>query len=415
MIPTLRAAVLLALAAATALVVPAPWPLVLFLSVLAAAAVDGWSVREMPAVVQQIPKLLSRGVPADLELALDSLPGTVELYQPSVPDLRLETQEARLGTLRTSITALRRGNHILPSPAVRRTGFLGLASTRHRVGDDRSVVVYPDMPAAYRLVMSVRTGRTSDDGSRAQGRIGLGTEFESIRDYQPDDDIRQVNWRATARTGRPMSNQFRVDQDREVIVVIDAGRLMAAPLGNATRLDAAVDAATAVALVADEVDDRAGVVAFDRTILRNVRPSRGGGDAVVRAIFDLEPSEHDSNYDAAFSEVGSSKRAFVLVLTDLVDLAAARSLIAGVPLLVRRHAVVVASIIDTGVDEVLATMPRIAADTYRAAVALEVRQERALVKQRLRHAGAAVIDAHHHHFSARCVIAYLTAKSSARL
>ena len=64
----------------------------------------------------------------------------------------------------------------------------------------------------------MRQGRFRDAGRRTRGPLGLGTEFESIRDYPPDDDIRQVNWRATERIGRPMSNQYRVEQDRDVML-----------------------------------------------------------------------------------------------------------------------------------------------------------------------------------------------------
>ena len=90
--------------------------------------------------------------------------------------------------------------------------------------------MFPDLLAARRLALSVRQGRFRDQGISARGPLGLGTEFELVRDYLPDDDIRQVNWRATARLGRPMSNQYRTEQDRDVIVVVDAGRLSAAPL-----------------------------------------------------------------------------------------------------------------------------------------------------------------------------------------
>ena len=151
------------------------------------------------------------------------------------------------------------------------------------------MLVYPDLPAARRLALSVRQGRFRDQGRLTRGPLGLGTDFESIRDYSPDDDARQINWRATDRLGRPMSNQFRVEQDREVMLLIDAGRLMGAPLEDRTRLDAAVDAAVTVALVADVVGDRCGVVAFDDGIRRRLPPRRAGGDAVVRALFDLEP------------------------------------------------------------------------------------------------------------------------------
>jgi uncharacterized protein (DUF58 family) len=260
----------------------------------------------------------------------------------------------------------------------------------------------------------VRRGRFRLEG-RARGPLGLGTEFESIRDYLPDDDVRQVNWRATARLGRPMSNQYRIEQDREVICVVDTGRLMAAPLGDRTRLDAAVDAVTAIAAVADEVGDRCGVVAFDSTVSRVVEPRRKGSRAVIRAVFDLEPRSVDSDYELAFHAVRASKRAYVLVLTDLLEEAAARPLVDAMPVLTRTHAVAVASATDTDLAEIVATEPHAAVDVYAQAVALEVLAARARVAAQLRGSGANVLDAPPDRLAAACVAAYLRAKSRARL
>ena len=85
----------------------------------------------------------------------------------------------------------------------------------------------PTCTTARRLALAVARGRFRDQGATARGPLGLGTEFELIRDYQPDDDIRQVNWRATARLGRPMSNQYRLEQDRDLLLLIDAGPALA--------------------------------------------------------------------------------------------------------------------------------------------------------------------------------------------
>ena len=124
----------------------------------------------------------------------------------------------------------RRGRHVLGPVALRSEGPLGLGRWRHEGGGEQEVTVYPDVPAARRLALAVQQGRFRAAGRLTRGPLGLGTEFESIRDYEPDDDIRQVNWRATERMQRPMSNQYRVEQDREVMLLIDAGRLMASPL-----------------------------------------------------------------------------------------------------------------------------------------------------------------------------------------
>src|SRR5262249_57975729 len=149
------------------------------------------------------------------------------------------------------------------------------------------VLVYPDLPAARRLASAVRAGKFRDEGLRRRGPLGLGTEFESVRDYSPDDDIRQMNWRATARLERPMSNQYRIERDRDVVCVIDCGRLMAAPFADRTRLDAALDAAVAVAAGADVLGGRCGGIAFAGEVFRSPPPRRGRGPGGVFARFHL--------------------------------------------------------------------------------------------------------------------------------
>jgi uncharacterized protein (DUF58 family) len=275
--------------------------------------------------------------------------------------------------------------------------------------------VYPDLPAARRLAQAVRQGKLGAEGRRIRGPLGLGTDFESVRDYVPDDDVRRINWRATARLGRPMTNQYRVDQNRDVICLVDTGRLMAAPLGDRTRLDAALDAVAAVAAVADEVGDRCGVVAFDAETRREVRPRRGGARAVLEAVFDLESRPVDSDYELAFTAVARSKRSFVLLITDLLEESAARPLLEAVPVLARRHVVAVATVADPGVDELVRAAPSTAFDVYAAAVAHDVLDGRALVSARLSRAGAEVVEAAPDAFSAACVSTYLRAKYRARL
>ena len=411
---TVRAAVLFGACALAALAAPTV-ALLAAVGVAAAFVVDAVVSRPRPVVHRRLPGALARGVPASLTLeAEEAGAGSLRLRQPLVPDVAVEPAEAD-GHLDARVRAGRRGRHTIPSPAARMRGPLGLAAWYRRGGEPVEVLVYPDLPAAWRLVLAVRQGRFRDPGRLTRGPLGLGTDFESIRDYFPDDDIRQVNWRATARLGRPMSNQYRVEQDRDVVCMLDIGRLMAAPLGDRTRLDATVDAATAVALVADEVGDRAGVIAFDDRVRRRLPPARGGGDAVVRAIFDVEPTMVDSDYELAFRAVSGGKRAFVLVLTDLLEEAAAQPLLDAMPVLARRHAVVVAGVTDPDLEQMVHTPPQSPADVYTAAVALDVLDARARVAAQLRRAGADVVEARPDLLPNACVGAYLRAKARARV
>ena len=387
----------------------------LALALAGATLADALAVRARPRVERRVPPILARGVAAPLKI--DAAPagaGSVRVRQPVPPDLALDPREAD-GRLDAALTPLRRGRHTLGAVAARTQGPLGLGRWHHTAAAEEEVLVYPDLPAARRLALAVRQGRFREQGRLTRGPLGLGTDFESIRDYAPDDDVRQINWRATDRTGRPMSNQFRVEQDREVQLLLDAGRLMSAPLEDRTRLDAAVDAAVTVALVADVVGDRCGVVAFDQAIRRRLPPRRAGGDAVVRALFDLEPRPVDADYELAFQTVEGAKRSLIVIFCDLLEEAAARPLVDAVPVLARRHVVLVASVRDPDLDAQLATPPQTPRDVYGQAVALDVLAARARVAHGLERAGASVLEAPAGALPAACVRAYLRAKARARL
>jgi len=413
--PRPRAAYLLAAAAVAALVLPWPVAAVAFAVVAAVTVVDALAARRPPRLERTVPHVLSRGVAAPFRIeVVGPVPGRIRLRQPLPPDVRATPSEAD-ERLEGTIVARRRGRHTLAVPAARVDGPLRLGCWYHRAGEQAEIVVYPDLVAAFRLALAVRQGLFRETGERSRGPLGLGTDFESIREYLPDDDVRQVNWPATARVGRPMSNQYRVEQDRDVVLVVDCGRLMAAPLGDRTRLDAAVDAVAAVASVADEVGDRCGAVAFDTEVRRSVSARRKGARGVIRAVFDLEPTRADSDYELAFRAVRGLKRAFVLVLTDLLDESAARTLVEAIPLLARRHAVAVASSTDTDLDAILRREPSAPVDVYAAAVALDVLGARARVTAQLRRAGADVLEAPPDRLGAACVATYLRAKARARL
>ena len=415
MAPTKRVALLLALAGLAALVVPPLFAALAVAAIVGAALADALLVRRSPDLERKAPEIMSRGVPEALAVSAESRwAASVRVRQAVPPDLALGDPESD-APLRSELVARRRGRHVLPAAGARTEGPLGLGAWYHRGGGEAEVRVYPDLPAARRIALSVRRSRFRDQGLRGKGPMGLGTEFERVRDYSPDDDIRQVNWLATARMDRPMSNDYRIEQDRDVIAVVDAGRLMASPIGEATRLDVAMDALTTLAAVADEVGDRFGALVFDSEIRRYLPPARGGGARAVNALYDVEPELVDSDYVRAFQRVESAKRAWVVVFTDLLEEVAARSLIEGVPVLARKHSVAVSSVLDPDIEAAVTTPPAQELDAYRAAVAVDVQEARRRVGVRLTHAGAQLVEADAANLGAATVAAYLRAKARARL
>lgn len=415
MSPSPRAAALLAAIAVSTLVLPPPLAIVAATALAVATYIDARSVRHPPDVGRTVPQILSRGVASAfrVDVAAADARSTV-VVQAATPDL-LVAPRSGTGSFEGTVRPRRRGRHLLPSVAERSEGPLGIGRWHHTVTEPAEVLVYPDLPSARRIALAVKQGRFRESGRIQRGPLGLGTDFESIRDYLPDDDIRQVNWPATSRVGKPMSNTYRVEQDRDVVCVVDSGRLMGAPIEDHTRLDVALDAVAAVAAVANVVGDRCGALAFDGTIRREVPPRRAGGDEVVRALFDIEPTSIESDYELAFRSVSGGKRSLVFVFTDLLEEAAARPLVEAVPVISRRHAVIVATAADPDLDRVVSTAPSNERDVYAMSVALDVLDARRRVAIQLRHAGAQVVEAQPGHLGSACVSAYLRAKSRARL
>jgi len=411
--PTLRTFALSAIVAASALVVPIPVALIALGCLAVATAVDARLVRDRPEVERRLPPLVARGVPLEIRVTVRPA-ARVQVRQPRTDALDVEPGLGQ-GGLVCRLVANRRGRHDLPCVVTRRTGPLGLASWVHHHHEEVRVDVHPDLPSAWRLARRVADGTFVEQG-RVRGQLGLGTEFEYVREYSPDDDIRQVNWSATIRAERPMSNQYRLDSDREVICALDVGRLMTASVaGDRTRLDATLDAAVALGAVADAVGDRFGALTFDDRVRVNLAPRRRGGAAASVALFDVQPSEVDSDYEVALRHVGSAKRALVVILTDLLDEAAAATLLAEADILCATHAVVIGSVVDPDEAAMLRSPPSSAAEVYRNDLLAEDDELRNRVAARLRHTGAVVVAAEPDRLASAVIAAYLRMKARARL
>jgi uncharacterized protein (DUF58 family) len=339
--------------------------------------------------------------------------GVRRVRQPVPPEIALEPDDARGASLDATLRGTHRGDHALAPVAARLSGPLRIASRDVQLGAAASVRVIPDLPKARRLA-AARRGGGLDEG-RVRNRLGVGTEFEAIRDYSPDDDIRQVNWVASSRANKLLSNQYRVDENRDVVCVVDTGRLMASPIGSLTRLDVALDAMTILCVEAEESQDRVGAIAFSSEVLRQLSPRRKGAADVVNALYDMEPVEVESDYERAFIAVGRHKRALVVVFTDLIDETVARSLLSACQILRRRHAIMVVSCQDPDLAATVSTAPNDVNDVLRTTVALDLLHAKNRVAALLRSMGVVVVEAPSARLGSAVVQAYFRLKSRARL
>ncbi|HKU67819.1 MAG TPA: DUF58 domain-containing protein [Candidatus Baltobacteraceae bacterium] len=273
---------------------------------------------------------------------------------------------------------------------------LGLLRRRLRITQEHSLRVYPDLSAVERYGNLHMRNRLIESGLRRMKLRGTGTELESMREWAPGDAFRAINWKATARRGRVMVAQYEVERTQNVMIVLDAGRLMTARVDEQRKLDYAVTAALSVASVAALANDKVGLVAFAAQILRAAapRPSGRANSRIAGLLHDLEPRFEEADYESAFAYVRAHvrKRSLIVFFTDMVDPVAQSSVLAQIGTLARRHLVVCAFMNDAAIERRLETPAERPDDAYATAVALELQDERKTAAAVLSRMGVQVID-----------------------
>lgn len=336
--PTTRMAAAVAVLAGAGLVLPVEVTLALVVILVVAVVGDRSLVPVAPTVSLQMPTRLTMGRRVHVPCTVTLPTGFRRIEHPSVEGLRIDTVAGGL-----DVTALRRGTHKVPGPIVISEGPLGLVQTATSVGGASVVKVYPPLAVPRAARRAPRQVAFESEEGHVLGPRGLGTAFDSLREYQPGDDVRLVNWRATARRDKVIVNQFRIELSRDVMIVVDAGQASAVGTGDvdgSRRIDAAVHAATAVAMLSDRLGDRVGAVVLGADVQRHLPPTQRAGGKVAGLLRDVEPDARAVAFDRLVPAL-PRKRSVVLVLTSLTDAGVNAHLTAVVRVLARRHAVLV--------------------------------------------------------------------------
>jgi uncharacterized protein (DUF58 family) len=309
----------------------------------------------------------------------------------------------------------RRGRFDVRHVVVRVAGPLGVGARQRTLTRPAVLRVHPAFPSREEAELRLTRARVLEVGLRSVRGHGGGTEFDQLREYGVDDEVRRIDWAATARAGKAMVRTYRAERNQNVLLLLDNGRVMAGKVADVPRVEHAMDAVLCLTTVATRLGDRCGLVVFDREV-RSVLPGRAGRDQVGRvaeAMYDLDPVLAESDYRGAFTNALARfrRRSLIVVFTDLVEQAVGESLLPALPLLVRHHVVLVAAVRDPDVVRWAATSPNEPADAYRSAAATSSLAERERATARLRSMGAIVIDAPPGQLAPRLADAYLDLKA----
>jgi uncharacterized protein (DUF58 family) len=344
-----------------------------------------------------------------------------DAWQPSAgaiePRHRVDVPPGERRRLVTGLHPTRRGDRRVEQVTIRSLGPLGVAARQASVPAPGRLRVLPPFTARKHLPSKLARLRELDGRTALRVR-GQGTEFDSLRDYVVGDDVRSIDWRATARRSQVVVRTWRPERDRHVLVLLDTSRTSAARVGDAPRLDAAMDAALLLAALATRAGDRVDLLAMDRRVRARVEGAARTAilPAFVEAMAPLEADLVETDWTAVVATIRQrlTQRSLVVLLTPLEAAAVEEGLLPVVHRLTSHHQVVVAAVTDPQVAE----MARGRGDAYAvygAAAAERAALDRGVVTAELTRLGVDVVEGSPEELPPRLADRYLALKAAGRL
>lgn len=393
---------------------------------LAVDIVSAGSARTV-TVTRRVPSRARMGEPVMASIAVHNHgPRTVnallrDAWQPtagaSPTRLRAVVPAGERRRVNVPLLPRRRGELVSEFVFIRSRGPLGLGGRQARHQVRGAIRVLPAFASRKHLPSRLARLRELDGNTSIQVR-GQGTEFDSLREYVRGDDVRSIDWRATARAGTTMLRTWRPERDRHVVILIDTGRTAAARVGDGTRLDASLEASLLLAALATRAGDHVHLLLYDRVVRARVTGIDGTGllPAMTDAMAPVHARLVDTDWAGAFGAIRTltTRPSLVVVLTAQDAAESARGFLGAFPNPSRATTVLVGSVTDDAVGE-LAKQRDSREDIYLAAAAERTLRDAENVADAIRRAGGEAITADPEALPPKIADRYLDLKAAGRL
>ncbi len=338
----------------------------------------------------------------------DELPDMFEA-KTELPEVTLPAGgEARLSY---DVRPLSRGAHSFGDVILRVRGERGLVQKQLALAVADTAKVYPNFRGADQYQLLAQIDQRDEVVRKPRPFKAAGTDFESLRPYIPGEDPRNMDWKATARRGAPISRNKQVEKGQQLAVLLDAGRLMAETIGKYSKLEHALKATVMLSYVVQKRGDALSVASFSNKIESFLPTVRGPSllPRVLESLYAVQVRPVESDYWQAIAQVLMllNRRSLVILLTDVLDASASAGLINNLSRAAEKHLVLCVVLSEPAVGEMARAVPATVQDTYRKAAACDQLRRRRLALENMRSRGILVLETDPAHLSVHLVKRYL--------
>ncbi len=333
-------------------------------------------------------------------------------------DLRadhIKIKSEYIETITYPLEISQRGKYTIGETWIRISGPLNFIDLQWNAAAADDIMIYPESIITNNEFIDHLGSRQTEKIKHFQRR-GEGMEFDTVTNFKPGDDIRHIDWRSSARHRSLLVKRHTIEQHREVIILLDCGRLMGSDTGNGTKLDRGVDSALMLSEVALNRGDRCGFGVFDDRIITYL-PPQGGNRArkiILNSVYDVRSEFRESNFAEIFAMLQSKqrKRSLVIIISDLTDGDTSIKFRSAMLSLSQRHMVVFAALRTPLLNQYATDAVENYQQLCQKALALRLERQREDTLHKLSHSGVRVLDVHPNELTVPLINEYLYLRES---
>ncbi len=302
--------------------------------------------------------------------AIDEIP-----HQFQVRDVNFEMQLPSLETkvIRYFLRPVKRGVYNFGALNVFVKSPIGLINRKFIFDHGKDIPVYPSYIQMRKYELIAFANRNAELGIKKIRRIGVSQEFEQIKEYVSGDDYRTVNWKATARKGDLMVNQFQDEKSQQLYCIIDKGRIMKSPFNKLSLLDYAINASLVISNIAIRKDDKAGLLTFSHQAGTFLKASKKAGQMqlMLETLYHQKTHYLETNYSLLYRQVRQriNRRSLLLLFTNFEGISSLKRQLSYLRLINKQHLLVVIFFENTELKSLLENPAKNLEEVYTKTIA----------------------------------------------